>query len=326
MDKFFTEILHSNFPLTKRSNHANDRLLRIQQEFSQRICNKEYSDLSIYCAGSLARGDIGDNSDLDLFIFSNEKKPNNRKIKKIKLFHEIIEINDNQKFPELSNDARYLRVYSFPTMMKALGSPKDDIQNLFTARMLLLLESKPLFNKKRYDNQIQEILNHYFRDKNKAEKSFMPLFLLNDLLRFWRTLCLNYELIRDNPDKPWRKKNINLKFSRMLTVFGTILPLIAKPAEDKDDVLYLVGLTPLERLAHGLDIINDVSLEKEFKRYLDNYESFLSMKEQLEDKKILDDENLSKKARRMGEESSRFLHKCLTHASIDEELRKYLIL
>ena len=43
-------------------------------------------------------------------------------------------------------------------------------------------------------------------------------------------MCLNYELIRDDPKKPWRKKNINLKFSRMLTVFGTVLPIIAKPA------------------------------------------------------------------------------------------------
>ena len=69
----------------------------------------------------------------------------------------------------------------------------------------MLLESKPLFNETLYDSQMDEIVGLYFRD-DVDRSSFKPLFLLNDLLRFWRTLCLNYEIIRNDKTKPFRKK------------------------------------------------------------------------------------------------------------------------
>ncbi len=138
-----------------------------------------------------------------------------------------IDINRELKYESFSNDGEYLKIHSLDYMLETLGAPQDDSENLFTTRMLLLLESRCVFNEPVYDNAISTILDHYFRD-NRGKASFRPLFVLNDILRYWRTLCLNYELTRDDPDKPWRKKNINLKFSRMLTIFGTVLPLIAK--------------------------------------------------------------------------------------------------
>ncbi len=317
--------LKNHKKISKRYSNSKAKLKTVQTEFDTRICKETYKDLSIYCAGSLARGDIGEHSDLDIFMFTDDSINEVKKVDKIILFNEVILINANQDFPDFSNDAQYLKIYSFPRMIKALGSPTDDVKNLFTARMLLLLESKPLFNEDQYNKQVNQILEHYFRDK-RGKKSFRPMFLLNDILRFWRTLCLNYELIRDDPDRPWRKKNINLKFSRMLSVFGTVLPLIAKPASTADDVLHLVNMTPLERLAHGVDLLNDSTLTKEFLVYLDNYENFLSMKEGLKNETVLNDEELGKASRKMGDESSMFLHKCLTHNSIEDELRKYLVL
>jgi len=210
-------------------------------------------------------------------------------------------------------------------MLEALGSPIDDIQNLFTVRMLLLLESRPVFNDTIYERQVDNALDHYFRDARNKE-SFRPLFLINDILRYWRTLCLNYELIRNDIRRPWRKKNINLKFSRMLTGFATILPLVAEPASTKECVKRLISLTPLERLARGLDYLNDDGFQTRFIEFLSVYEEFLVLKEQMGSKSSLDDASLDRRAKQMEEIFSWFLHECLTHDNINKEYRKYLIL
>ena len=92
-------------------------------------------------------------------------------------------------------------------------------------------------------------------------------------------MCLNYEERRHDADQPFRKKNVNLKFSRMLTVFGTVLPLIAEPADSASKLESLCTKTPLERLATGLDLLGDEHLAHRWLDILDVYEEFLSWKE-----------------------------------------------
>lgn len=319
----FSEIVKNDSSIQKRRILADDKIKKIKEELFKRLNQK--LDLSIFCAGSLGRGDVGSKSDLDLFILSNEKKCNIPRLETLEILSEIIGINKQLGFQEFSNDGQYLKVYSFPDMLEALGSPKDDNDNLFTVRLLLLLESKGTFNEDIYQHQIKSTIEHYFRDK-RGRSSFKPLFLLNDLLRYWRTLCLNYELIRDNPNRPWRKKNINLKFSRMLTVFSTVLPIIAEPASSQACILKLVNIPPMERLAYGLDVIGDDSMLNDFQEFISCYECFIVMKEDMGARLSLDDSSLDRKSREMANMFSDFLFKCLTHNNIKRDYVKYLFL
>lgn len=321
----FKKVLKNHSNLQKRRLLAESTIKKIKNEFSQRLDLRKHQSVNIYCAGSLGRGDIGNKPDLDLFILSNNRECKERRLYSLRLIAEIIDVNKKLGFPEFSNDGQYLKVYSFPDMLDALGSPKDDNENLFTVRMLLLLESRPIFNEELYNSHVENTLGHYFRDM-RGRASFKPLFLLNDLLRFWRTLCLNYELIRDDTDRPWRKKNINLKFSRMLTIFGTVLPIIVEPATNQRCVYKLMTLSPMERLAHGLDMLGDDSLLNEFRGFISHYESFLEMKDQMGSKLSLDDVSLDRKSRSMAKEFSDFLFKCLTHSNIKHDFVKYLFL
>ena len=321
----FNEIVDSSYPFQQRNQSANEQVEKIRAEFSKELDSEKYSHITIYCGGSLGRGDVGKKSDLDLFILSKNKAGHERRLDVLKLLTKIITINDRLGYPEFSNDGQFITVYSFPEMLEALGSPRDDNENLFTVRMLLLLESKCIFNDDIYKQFTRSTIDHYFRD-SRGKKTFKPLFILNDLLRFWRTLCLNYELIRDNKERPWRKKNINLKFSRMLTVFATILPIISDSSFDIEKLHQLVMLPPLKRLATGLDYINDDNLANDFNIFISNYEFFLATKEDMGSKKSLDDVTLDRKARETATEFSEFLFNCLTHDNINHEYKKYLIL
>ena len=71
---------------------------------------------------------------------------------------------------------------------------------------------------------------------------------------------------------------MNLKFSRKLTIFSTVLLIVTQEAQTIDDFIRITDLVPLERLALALDKLGDDSLLDRFDLFLNDYESFLAAK------------------------------------------------
>lgn len=315
----YFNVLRKHEDLSRRRKATSVHLKKLRDEFDKHTLSK---NISVYCAGSIGRGEVCKYSDLDLFVLS--EKPCLR-LDELEMLAAIVTINEKLGYSRISNDGRYLKAYSLKEMLDVLGEPRDDSENLFTARMLMILESRPVYRTDLYNRYLLSIVDHYFRDK-RGKRSFRPLFFLNDLLRFWRTLCLNYELIRDDPNRPWRKKNINLKFSRMLTVFGTVLPVIAKPISDAVEVIALTRYSPHERLAIGLDILADHTLKKDYIAFLNNYEKFLCWKEEMEDKKVTSSVKFDEECKTATSQVSAFIYEVLCHNKIEKDLQKYLMI
>lgn len=318
------QILTDHTDLQSRKTSSEELLVKVQDKFTS-IPNSNKFPLTVFCAGSLSRKEIGKHSDLDIFIIRSENNTKFGKLDEYELFSQIISINRELQLPPFSKDGEFLKIHCIKDIIDNTGSRKEDNENWFTARMLLILESIPLLNSELYDQFSRDIINNYYRD-GKGTKTFKPLFLLNDLLRYWRTLCINYEERRNDTTKPWRKKNINLRFSRMVTVFGTILPLIVKPIDDPESFVEITRMTALERLAHGIDLLEDKEIESKWNNVLNHYAQFLSWKEddQMEKHfKEAENQNLIKET---AEVLSSFLFTCLTHERISYEYRKYLVL
>jgi predicted nucleotidyltransferase len=307
----------------ERNRISSARIEDLRKEISKiDVLNDD--NISIFCAGSVARGEYGENSDLDILLTYNglseaiEKLEANVKIA-------LNKINNNLGYPPLSDSGRFLKLHPIDDLVSKTGSPLDDSENRFTVRLLLLLEGVYLNSSSLFELHKNEILKNYFRDQN-AVRNYIPYFLINDILRYWRTLCLNYEDFRRERARPWRKKSINLKFSRMLTVFATVLPIISTPIQNIEDCIKLTCYKPLERMALGVDALCSQELIESWESMLDHYEFFLSWKESKE----IDRENLSPEDRAIisgySTEFSNFLHKALTSNKIDPTLRKALIL
>ena len=94
-------------------------------------------------------------------------------------------------------------------LIETLGHPDDDASNTFTA-LLLLFESVPLLETGTYWTIIEEIITQYRRDFEGHETEFIPAFLANDILRLWRTFCVNYEA-RTQTEPPVKKAKRKLK-------------------------------------------------------------------------------------------------------------------
>lgn len=330
MDKF-EKILQQHPQLQSRITTSRKKLIELRKETMGDTALKN-KRLSIFAAGSLGRLEIGTRSDFDVFMIANqdneslagEQKPSISRLEEYEVFASLIRINNDLGFPKFSGDGKYLKTYELAEMLKATGSPRDDSENLFTARVLLMLESQFVTNDILYKYARSRVISHYYRD-DKDREDFRPLFLLNDLLRFWRTLCLNYEVHRNETGHPWLKKNLNLKFSRKLTIFSAVLGILSGKANDANSFTTLCDLTPIERLASALDAISDPELEAGFEEALRDYEDFLSAKENWTPPLETDNTKktqLTKNADRFGQ----FFHKAINSKKINENLRKYVLI
>lgn len=274
--------MHNQGLLEKREIYSKERIDQLRSELSAIDQFVNFPKLTIFGAGSYGRLEASKYSDIDMFFLCSSsgdgiEEPNT---KKILLFARIIELVERLGFPKLSNDCQFLKLLQMGEILQELGSPGDDYKNTFTARMLLLLESKCLYKDELYDETIKEIVSSYFRDYPQHSEDFKPIFLINDIARYWKTLCLNYEHKRNQPvDDTSRKvnqkvKNFKLKYSRMTTCFATIAAICCQIESITDqDIIRLVSLTPLQRLKSITTYLPE-SAEK-IEKIIDQYEWFL---------------------------------------------------
>lgn len=222
--------------ILSRKEHSSTTRLRAVEKLERRISDwNNPNDLGqricVYTTGSYGRSDASKFSDLDLFIVSLEeaitKDRQLSRLEEIELLASIVHVNRELDLPPPDNDGSFLKVYPLSSYLRGLGKPSDDADNTFTGRLLLLLESKPLFGNAVYEKVKRDCIERYWVDYADHSDSFLPAFIINDILRFWRTLCINYEAgSAPNPAKR-RAKNYKLKFSRLLTCFSAVIGIQA---------------------------------------------------------------------------------------------------
>lgn len=272
--------------LQSRRDKAESRLQTLKGKLNK-AAEVARSKACVYLIGSFARGEASDYSDLDLFIVGcgTQEERVRRNLDGILIKAELIKATRNLEFPEFSGDGEYLMHYTVDDLVETLGTRDDDKANTFTARLLLLLESRPLLEEKVYSNVISKVIDAYWEDYREHESQFVPAFLVNDILRLWRTFCVNYEAGTKKKEevadqKAKRKlKNYKLKFSRLLTCYSGLVYLMAVMAEkgtvSPDDAKDMVSLYPTERLEWLKGQAKFVNQENRVDKILSLYGNFL---------------------------------------------------
>jgi len=223
---------------------------------------------------------------LDLFIVGktdDKEESLLKRLDEICIKANLISVTRKLNIPEFSGDGRYLVHYSLHELIKTLGTPEDDVANTFTARLLLLLESQPLLERAVYREVTEEVIAAYWRDYEDHSTEFMPAFLANDILRLWRTFCVNYEARTERvPDEEKAKgklKNYKLKHSRLLTCYSALLYLLAvyrcRQTVSPANATVMIGMTPTGRLLWLLDQPELSGAHSTICKLLDHYELFL---------------------------------------------------
>lgn len=249
-----------------RRRRSDKRLARFGEKLAQAL-GRDAAQLignrtCIYAVGSAGRGELAPHSDLDLFVVRYGRIASN--IDAVLLQAGIVKASRLAGFPEPSGDGEWLKLHTATRFVELLGSVADDTENTFTARMLLLLESRVVLGNGAYDRIIESVIDAYWRNAAGHPNDYQPIVLLNDIVRYWRILLLNYEAKNVSQqtqpqtlaerDAKRRLRGYKLRFSRCLICYSALAYLLAlthgarAPHVERKDVGALVALSPLERL------------------------------------------------------------------------------
>lgn len=289
--------------IAKRDAFTRRRVEEIRNSLTQA---ETYSagNACIYATGSYGRCEASEHSDLDIFIVGttrSDKDEYGRTIKdrsltrlnEILIKGELIKLTRTLGYPEFSKDGAYLSFFSVHDFTETLGTENDDATNTFTARLLLLRESCSLTGEDVYFTVAKDIIEAYWRDFHDHATNFIPAFLTNDILRLWRTFCVNYEArtSRDSAeDRAQRKmKNYKLKHSRIMTCYSAILFFLSAFSKNgtvtKEDAFAMFRLAPTHRIQQLEEEANKLT-KQTLQRMLDQYEHFLEVTNTPEDRLV----------------------------------------
>lgn len=255
-----------------RRARTNEVLERIRAAFLDQLGDHRDTTIgthtTVYATGSCGRGDMGDASDLDpCVVYLDDGIAASRSEDATDVIADALrQAVEHVGLPELDANGDYARLVTAESLFSNLGSPTDDESGALTKRMLLILESRPLVNDEAYKALIRKTIAAYWKNEDLHPEDYLPIVLVNDIVRYWRIVLLNHESrLREkskrdqmSPEKEMalrRYSSYKLRVPRCLSCFSALSYLLAltptEPAHvNREDIIHMAGLTPIERLEH----------------------------------------------------------------------------
>lgn len=183
--------------------------------------------------GSVARREVTSGSDVDLFFLAaGDDVEAVRPVQQA--FRERLRA-DNVKMP--THGGVFEQPLTVRSLLSNIGGDADTNEYL-TRRMLYLLEGEWLHDRVGFEDLRARLVGHYVRDDLETHK--LCRYLLNDVIRYWRTICVDFEEKTADGTKPRAIRLVKLRFARMMLYFGGVAAIARTadvPPEAKRTVL-----------------------------------------------------------------------------------------
>jgi len=290
------ERLHSHSALPVRSIStfedfhffSEKKIESVRQFLGERLKEIRFKgEFCVVAVGSYGRYEASEQSDLDVYVIYTSKMhwATRNKIDGI--------IRETAKGSGIKCSGGFESI-PLADMRKNIGG-KNDTNSSITNRILFLLESECLYNERFFNKAYEEILKKYLKEVLDS-KDKPPRFLLSDIIRYYRTICVDYEFKTIEANKEWAIRNIKLRFSRKGLYFGGIIVLLNslnKNADIRYDYIKNNLRSPFaDKMSH---ILLDQKISDGYKDILVLYADFL---QEISKKRVRDQLDELKKADR----------------------------
>jgi hypothetical protein len=224
-------------------DHSAKTLQQINRAIASRLTEEK---IIVAVAGSLGRMDASFGiSDFDYLLLLDDESIDGNAID-AKLREVAAELN----LPPPNPHGAFVKPIGVEELIRRTGSPDEDVATM-AKRLLLLMESKPVYNEAGFKNVIERILAKYL-GRVTQDHSKEALFLLNDTIRYFRAICVNYEFSFFKENEKWGLRYVKLLHSRVIMYAG-LLFLTLNSSKYGDKPKYIrqhIEKTPLEKILH----------------------------------------------------------------------------
>lgn len=208
-------------------------------------CIGDNTNIIVGLNGSVARREVTSGSDVDLFFLAVEG--NTGEAGEIQAeYREKLE-GLGIKMP--SQGGVFDEPLAVSDLLENIGGDGDTNQFL-TRRMLYLLEGEWLHNQLGFEDVRKRLVDHYVAEDLEDRK--LCRYLLNDIIRYWRTICVDFEEKTATGDKPHAIRLIKLRFARMMLYFGGVAAISQTgnlhASQKRELLLKMFAKPPIERL------------------------------------------------------------------------------
>jgi hypothetical protein len=175
----------------------------------------------------------------------------------------VLEFISSKGYPAPNPKGVFAQPVTIAKLMSVAGDSHETYGDL-SRRILLLLESRSIYRKDEYARLLRKLIDRYATDVSEqaGRKTKNFVFLLNDIIRYFRTICVNYQFTKEVTEwGKWPIRNIKLRHSRVLMYFSLVASigvLSTHFEDDKVDILAaLMSAEPLRRLYIAYNLSGD---------------------------------------------------------------------
>jgi predicted nucleotidyltransferase len=268
----------------RQSQEINQRLTRLLEGLSS-------TDAAIVVFGSLARSEWT-KSDVDwTLLIDGQDAPEH-----LGLAQKIGQRLDDESFARPGASGIFGNMTFSHDLVQKIGGREDTNENT-TRRVLLIQESKAFGKADAHTRTLKHIFSRYLKDdwglRFGSHKSKVPRVLLNDIVRYWRTVTVDFvDKQRGQAGHGWGLRNAKLRMSRklifatgMLSCFSCELLGVAEVLEDLTENHSTIRMEEYLRnfvQESPLDILATILLERHIKpetalKLFSSYNAFLAL-------------------------------------------------